>query len=94
MLTEQSLDVAGNVLIIGAAGESAFFVGLIDSTARKYGKPDGGYGCCGELCNAGHSLPFKDPLTVIGSRPPGNGSTVRASGFGTGRGKKDTKNNS
>jgi hypothetical protein len=81
MLTEQSLDVPGNALIIGAAGESAFFVGSIDSTARKYGKPDGGYGRSGELCNAGHSLPLQDPLTVLGSRLPGNGSTVRASGL-------------
>jgi hypothetical protein len=80
MLTEQSLDVPGNAQIIGAAGETTFFVGFIDSTARKNGKPHAGYGCSGELCNAGHSLPFKDPLTVIGSRPPGHGSTMRASG--------------
>jgi hypothetical protein len=59
MLTEQGLDVPGNALILGAAGESTFFVGFIDSTARKNGKPDGGYGCSGELCNAGHSHPSK-----------------------------------
>jgi hypothetical protein len=36
------LDVPGNAQIIGAAGESTFFVGFIDGAARKNGKPDGG----------------------------------------------------
>jgi hypothetical protein len=81
MLMEQSLDVPGNALIVGASGESALFVGLIDGASGKNGEPDDGYGCSGELCNAGHSLPFKDPLTVIGSALPGNRSTVRVSGL-------------
>jgi hypothetical protein len=81
MLTEQSLDVPGNALIVGAAGESTFFVGFMDGASGKKGKPDHGCGRSGELCNAGHSPPLKDPLTVIGSRRPGNRSTLRASGL-------------
>jgi hypothetical protein len=54
MLIEQSSDVPGDALIVGAAGESTFFVAVIEGASGKKGKPDDGCGRSGELCNTGH----------------------------------------